>query len=341
MKMCQNQSWGELSRPARWRPAVQPAMEALEKQLPSLLGGHIWLHRNVSWSDLNRIGDASAHPQAGRGWPLQYLVCDYRKALFAIRLVAPNPNQRLKLAFTTFESRMQGIPCFNYRFDPKKPEDIQKIMENVQKEVRNALRNPKAWQCATSPVHAGWETDRLARLGFCEAAGGGWIPTQRGEDAGLITLFRKGKDGAAQPELRWSAPTRQALLGSLEPGPIPLNVREARLGRELASSDYFAAQAVRQLAEMPLEDYFRDCPEVQQADLEKLQKTLGLGRGCLFRTAAAALYRRLKSVRDAREENRVLLLAGLLAMPASRLEQKDKNTVIQKFREGRFPECQN
>ena len=42
------------------------------------------------------------------------------------------------------------------------------------------------------------------------------------------------------------------------------------------NKDAFAAEAVRSLAEMPLEDYFRDCPEVSADDLAKLQRTLSL-----------------------------------------------------------------
>ena len=62
MNLFDNQSWNELSRPVRWGKSIRPAKEVLEARRPALLGVGGWLYRNVSWSDLQRIGEPGEYP---------------------------------------------------------------------------------------------------------------------------------------------------------------------------------------------------------------------------------------------------------------------------------------
>lgn len=331
MMIFPNQSWDEIARPARWDEAIRPAMAELESRLPSMLDVDIWLHRNVSRSDLVWIKTPQKQPAGGKSWPLMYLVGYYRKVLFGFQLVVRDGED-----WKTADSVAEGLPCFRYSIGTKAASaDLERIMKDICKEIQNVRKKQKLlWQCNSRPVHMNWERQRLLERGLIQKEAGSWFPTERGEDFGLITRLTTGKDGITKRELRWSSYTEKALTNGKETGPIPLEVRFDRLEQGLSCRDADAAKMVRQLAEMPLEDYIL-CPDVSKNDLLKLQNALGLQSGCVFRTAAAALYSRLLQAESAEEKERLMPLVGLLALPITNMKQEDKTSVMRKFRKGR------
>lgn len=343
--MFEADTWDELSRPARWADALRPAMEELENTLPGKMGAGIWLHRNVSWSDLERVGSPGVHPSAGYGWPLPYLVCSYRKALFGVLL---DTVQMQGLEGKTMEcfpgavpyagTRETGLPCFCYVLDPENPNAAKQAVQDICKQAAKAVRGKTpSWKCGSSPVHPEREAEgkALLRRGLAEERNGELIPTRRGEDFGLMTLFLPGPGGTVKRSIRWSPSTKRALTGGKEPDFIPLQARAARIGQGLACRDSYAAREVLRLAEMPLEEYFRQCPDVRASDLRLLREILGLQSGCRFRTAAAALYRRMGQAEKKPETELFNNIAGFLAFPAAQFDESEKESILTNFRKGR------
>ena len=107
--MAQYLYWQELTRPGRWPKSLRPAMAGLEARLPGMMGVNIWLHRNVSVSDLELIGNPSVSPTADELWPLMYLVCRFRKALLGVQLV----NRKEQDTWKVETLIMEGVPCFS------------------------------------------------------------------------------------------------------------------------------------------------------------------------------------------------------------------------------------
>lgn len=333
MQLYQNQSWNEIAQPVRWKEAIRPAMAELEARLPGMLGADIWLHRNVSRSDLDRITGPQEYPAGGKCWPLMYLVCYYRKALFGVQLeVRDGVNWKMETRIA------DGLSCFRYAIDAKRPsEDLERVLKDISEEAYKAKRKQKPlWQCSSRLIHMKWENERrrLLERGLVRLEEGVWHPTERGEDVGLITCLTVGKGGVTKRELRWSLSTEKMVMGIKESGPISLQARFDQLEQGLSCRDSNAAKMVQQLAEMPLADYILG-PDVNESDLIKLQNALGLQSGCVFRTAAAALYRRLHEARSAEEKESLMPLVGLLALPIANMKQENKASVMRKFRRGR------
>ena len=320
MRQFNDRFWDELSRPARWGKPIRPAMEELETRLPALLGAGAWLYRNVSWSDLARIGESGTHPPAGCAWPLMYMVGYYSKARLGICLKARKGYVLGSKGWKTVFSAAEGLPCVLYAVDPEAPASMELVLKDICREALEVRRRQKLkWQCTAGPARLSKEALCLAGSSLVKEVNGVWLPTEHGEDAGLITLFTAGKDGKTERSMRWS-PSTQKALSSAKDGPVPLQARIKQLEQGLAGQDACAAKAVQRLAEMPLADYFRGCLGVDTPDLAKLQTTLGLGKGCLFRTAAAALFRRMQQVGDREKMEQLRPLVKMLAMPVARVD---------------------
>ena len=335
MNLFNNQSWDDLTHPVRWDKGLRQAMGELEARLPGMLGAGIWLHRNVSRYDLEQIDEPGAHPPMGKEWPLMYLVCRYRKALLGFQLVKRERCNSGGMPWKTTDSVAKGILCFRYVIDAEEPDvDLDRIMKDICVEARK-IKKP-LWRCSGNPVHFGKEGRCLTERGLVKEEAGVWLPTERGEDCGLMTLFTVKQDGKTTRELRWSPSTWKALTGNEETGPIPFQMRVDRLERGLASCDAYAAEAVRHLAEMPLKEYFRSCPEVSLHDMYTLRMELGLWNTCLFRSAATALYRRLLQAESKAEKDKLMPLLKLLALPIAKLDETERRLVVKKFRKGPF-----
>ena len=334
MELFDNQSWDELSHPVRWGEAIRPAMEELETCLPALLGADIWLYRNVSWSDLARIGESGAHPHAGNVWPLMYMIGCRHNVLFGVHLKACRNEITGKKGWKTVVRAENGLHCISYAVDTKNPVSMELLLQDICQEVRKArnYQSPK-WQCVAGPARLSEEAAYLSNLVKVEK--GVWIPTDYGEDAGLITLFTVGKDGKTERSICWSPSTQRALCDT-KAEPAPLQARIKQLERGLAYHKAYAAEAVQRLAEISLEDYFRDCPEVDASDLAKLQTALGLQKGCQFRTAAASLFRFMRQAKNRTAVKQLRPLVGMLALPIARMDDKERFIVMEKFRKGQF-----
>ena len=323
--MAQYLYWQELTRPGRWPKSLRPAMAGLEARLPGMMGVNIWLHRNVSVSDLELIGNPSVSPTADELWPLMYLVCRFRKALLGVQLV----NRKEQDTWKVETLIMEGVPCFSYAIDTENPAaDLESILDDLNEEARKLQKRQKPlWQCRSNLVRMDKEGRILMERGLVEERAGSPIPTQRGEDCGLMTLFVKGR----APEVRCSPSTWRALIGG-RTNPASLQARVERLRQGMASTDAYAAEAVLQLAEMPLEDYFRPFPEVSPQDLNHLRKALGLPDACRFRTAAAELCHRLSWEGDPGKRSRLHTLLALLAMPIAGSSDQENKIVLKNFR---------
>lgn len=336
MKLFYRQSWDELSRPERWGEAVRPAMEELEARLPAMLDASAWLYRNVSWSDLARIGEPGTHPPAGSVWPLMYMVGRYKKALLGVCLIAGKGCAPGSKSWKNVFFAAKGLPCILYAVDPEVPASMEAVLKDICRENFKARRKTeRTWECIAGPAHIRQEAARLAGRGLVKEENGVWLPTERGEDAGLITLFTAGTAGKTERSIRWTPSTQKALSGG-RAGPVPLQARIKRLELGLACQDAWAAETVQRLAEMPLADYFRGCPEVKGPDLARLQTALGLENGCLFRTAAAALFRCMQQAGDGGKREQLRLLAGMLALPVARMDEEERSFVVETFRKGQI-----
>jgi len=330
MDLFEGQRWDELSQPVQWNKRLGPVMEALEARLPSMLGSGIRLHRNVSWSDLEPVEGPKEYPVGGVDWPLMYLVCRYQKVLFGFSL---EERDELSLGWKTIGNAVKGIPYFSYAIAPDDPSDLEALLRDIVGEMAYIWK--PIWQCATLQVHPEGEDCSLISRRLVSEAENGWLPTELGEDCGLIALFTN-DGGRVRQETHWSDATRKDLLGSRESKLIPLQIRENRLEKGLASSEAAAAKAVSEMAGLPLSDYLLSCPYITQADLQKLQTVLGLPDGCSFLRAAAALYRRIAETPDEMGKARLTPLMGLLSLPLISPDEMESNLLLTSFRKGRF-----
>lgn len=343
MNLFGNQSWNELARPTRWDERLRPAMGALESRLPGMLGAGFWLHRNVSSSDLERIKNPGSFPPTGNAWPVMYLVCWYRKVLIGFQLVNDDHNDYCDPDGTSWRywkntsSLAEGIPFFSYFIGADAlDETLEQAMKDICLEARKSRKQRKPlWLCTGEPIHFDKGGESLAKQGLVKKEAGNWTSTERGEDCGLMTLFMVGRAGAVTRELRWSPATRKAQLCRGDPGSISFQARVEQLQRGFASCDAYAAEAVRRLAEMPLEEYFQSCPEVNLHDMRNLQKMLNLQNKCQFRTAAAALYRRMLKAKNKMDQAGLMSMLKLFALPIAKWDESERSSVLENFRKGR------
>lgn len=317
----------EMTTPGRWAECLRPAMRELESRLPGMLDAGAWIHRNVSVSDLERLEGPADPPKANDAWPLMYLVCRFRKVLLGVRLVERCRQDCWKAK--TFD--LEGTPCFCYAIDGKDPTaNLGAILDDICEEAGKIQKRKKLlWRCRSGLVYMNKDGESLAECGLVREEAGGWAATERGEAFGLMTLFTAWQP----PQVRWSPSTQKAWkrMRGGESETVPLQTRLDRLEQGLASSDAYAASSVMQLAELPLEAYFRCCPEVEPQDLCYLREALRLPDACRFRTAAAALCRRLREAEGTEEWPRLLALLALFVMPITEMSEGQKTAVLCRF----------
>lgn len=335
MHMYNGQQWHDLSRPLLREKSLLPVMAEFESRLPLRLAPGFWLHRNISWSDVEAV-DGSGAPPPDPCWPLMYVIGKYRRAVLGVELHIRPAEDSDKFKLGVIFSAPRGLRCLAYYIDPANPGAVDAVVDNVAAQVANLRRAGRpAWMCATTPAHPEKTGSTLLARRLVEEAENGFLPTLRGEEAGLTAMFTN-DGGKVRRDVRWSAATKRVLDCPPEIGPISLKKRGERLEKGLASSGQAAKAAVLRLADMPLEKYLLSGPGITLNDLKKVRAILRLRDGCTFQDAAAALYRRWEGLSAS---GRALLMPvlTLFALPGCQVEDNLRERVLANFRKGVYP----
>ena len=144
----------------------------------------------------------------------------------------------------------------------------------------------------------------LARCTF----GRGWFPTEYGKSLGLVRRW-SAMEGLLSPDLvcapeAWPAHIRPRLAPRREEDCAGFARKIDRLDRGLSADPAYGRAIAARFADMPLEDYLRDCPEA----LDQLRRELGPAPRT-YREAAVAINSLLLQRNKTKGRELMLLLA--------------------------------
>lgn len=249
------------------------------------------LYCGVPASDLVP-SDGSAPPPPGSGW-FSCLVCQGDTVLLAANLPPEEWDQG---------GQADGVPGLLTLELPET--DYAGMCQTVERTLKQLLGKERTYgyRFLGRPVPSS-RLPELARAQLVEQSYDGdsqlhWVPTGYGTDSGLALGYAFWENGdlwvwpwcseQTDVNLEKILAWEPAGAGTRLEAEIPFSQRIEQLNRGLYSDGVRSAQAIKRLANTPLDDYLKDFPE----ELDTLRRSLPmLGAAATYQDAAVLIYR--------------------------------------------------